>query len=343
MQEKHRELPDLQRYSDVPLFNTKAVVQQTGIAAPTLRAWERRYALLAPERASNTYRLYSERDIATIRWLKERVDAGISISQAIALYHHLVEEQNQPEKTSSSQLHLQQKPESSTDENSHNSPATYDMRVVQEGLLDAFSELDEAAASRLITPMLAIYSIEQVCSDLIAPALWEVGRRWEQGTITVSVEHFASAFFQGILTNLFHALPPGNAQPLVITCCAPGEEHALAPLILALLLRRAGVRVAYLGQSIETAGLLQTARQLSPALLCISITMMSSLDALIDLGQQVQQLPAPHPALIVGGRLFEQHPDLVARVPATHLAGAIQDIIPRLRSIAYTHARLPFS
>src|SRR5689334_8040357 len=72
----------------------KAMVQQTGIAAPTLRAWERRYAILSPERAHNDYRLYSERDIVIIRWLKERVDAGMSISQAIALFHHLQEEHN---------------------------------------------------------------------------------------------------------------------------------------------------------------------------------------------------------------------------------------------------------
>src|SRR5438270_2276369 len=95
MRRKPTEPPDLEQYSDVPLFNTKAVVQQTGIAAPTLRAWERRYTILSPRRSQNDYRLYSERDIALLRWLKERVDAGMSISQAIALLRHLSEEQHQ--------------------------------------------------------------------------------------------------------------------------------------------------------------------------------------------------------------------------------------------------------
>src|SRR6202011_4682828 len=95
VQEKPTVWPDLDHYADVPLFNTKAVVQQTGIAAPTLRAWERRYTILSPERAQNDYRLYSERDIALIGWLKERVDAGMSISQAFALFRHLEEEHQQ--------------------------------------------------------------------------------------------------------------------------------------------------------------------------------------------------------------------------------------------------------
>src|SRR5438270_895131 len=102
MREKHPEWLDLEHYADVPLFNTKAVVQQTGIAAPTLRAWERRYLILSPERAHNDYRLYSERDMAIIRWLKERVDAGMAISQAIALFRHLEEEHHQLHRKDSS-------------------------------------------------------------------------------------------------------------------------------------------------------------------------------------------------------------------------------------------------
>ena len=341
MREKRGALPELEQYSDVPLFNTKAVVQQTGIAAPTLRAWERRYTILAPERARNTYRLYSERDIATIRWLKERVDAGIAISQAIALFHHLEEEQLH--QTASCQPNLQQRQELEGEGNGRSSLATYDLRFVQERLLDAFSELDEAAASRLIAPVLAIYPIEQVCTELITPALWEIGRRWEQGIISVSVEHFASAFFQGLLTTLLHAMPPANAHPLVIACCAPGEVHALAPLILALLLRRAGLRVAYLGQNIETEGLLQTARQLSPAFLCISITLVSFIEALIDMGRKVQELPAPRPVLVFGGQCLEQRPDLIAQVPGVYLAGEMQAIILRLKRMAHDHVGLPFS
>ncbi|MFI5275142.1 MAG: MerR family transcriptional regulator, partial [Ktedonobacterales bacterium] len=67
------EPPALDTYSDVPLYNTKAVVHQTGVPAPTLRAWERRYCILSPERGGNDYRLYSERDIVTVIWLRERV------------------------------------------------------------------------------------------------------------------------------------------------------------------------------------------------------------------------------------------------------------------------------
>src|SRR5216110_2056496 len=85
---------DLEHYSDIPMFNMKAVVRHTRVPAPTLRAWERRYALLSPVRGENDYRLYSEREIVLIRWLKQRVDKGMSISHAVSLFRYLYVEKN---------------------------------------------------------------------------------------------------------------------------------------------------------------------------------------------------------------------------------------------------------
>ncbi|HYT36479.1 MAG TPA: MerR family transcriptional regulator [Ktedonobacteraceae bacterium] len=368
VRERHTEWPHLEHYSNVPLFNTKAVVQQTGITAPTLRAWERRYMILSPERAQNDYRLYSERDIAIIRWLKERVDAGMAISQAIALFRHLEQEHHQlhrkdapPGSTSPSQMMLsttsgvEHEPIEGDEQVKKGAPqpalpnvqkfdaevfvngsqTSYNLRFIQKRLLEAFNTLDEATASQLMASILAIYSIEQVCTELITPTLWEIGRLWEQGLIAVSIEHFASAFFRGLLTNLLHVTPTSNTSPLVIACCAPGEEHELAPLILSLLLRRAGLRVAYLGQSIETEGLLQTVTQLTPALICVSVTGTASVEAVTTLGQKLQELPPPRPIFTFGGQAFEQHADLIAQVPGVYVDGDMQAIIAQLRRMAF--------
>ena len=67
----------LNSYDNTPVFTIKTVVQETGIPPATLRAWERRYGVLSPGRSEGGYRLYSERDIAILRWLKRQVDAGV--------------------------------------------------------------------------------------------------------------------------------------------------------------------------------------------------------------------------------------------------------------------------
>ena len=331
---------DLEHYADIPIFNTKSVVQQTGVSAPTLRAWERRYTLLSPERAQNDYRLYSERDIAMIRWLKEHVDAGMSISQAIALFRHsheslnLTETSSQPESftpsASPENLPLHSASEQLT---LGNSSLIYNMHTVQQQLLEAFKILDERAAHALMTSMLSIYPVEQVCTELIVPMLWQIGQLWEEGKITVSIEHFASAYFRGLLTNLLHATPSPTSSPLIISCCAPGEPHELAPLILALFLRRANLRVAFLGQSIETAGLLHTIQHLSPALICVSLTISAYLPALIDLGQRISALPSSRPIFAFGGQVFIHYKQLIDQVPGTYLDGSFSEVVATISQL----------
>ena len=118
----------------------------------------------------------------------------------------------------------------------------------------------------------------------------------------------------------------------MLTC--PGQLHELAALMLSLLLRRAGIHVAYLGQSIEIDGLLLTIRRFSPALICVSVTVMSHVEALIELGQKVQALPSPRPKVIFGGQAFEQNVDLIARVPGVYVDGDMQIINTKLRRLA---------
>jgi len=74
----------IESLSDTPHYSIKSVCAQTGMMAVTLRAWERRYNILTPHRTASNYRLYSEQDIAMLRWLKSQVDSGMPISGAAA-------------------------------------------------------------------------------------------------------------------------------------------------------------------------------------------------------------------------------------------------------------------
>ena len=80
---------------------------------------------------------------------------------------------------------------------------------------------------------------------------------------------------------------------------------------------------------------MQTVRQLSPALICVSVTLISFLEAMTELGQKLQELPPPRPILIFGGQAFEQRADLIARVPGVYVDGDMQTIIAQLRRMAF--------
>ena len=71
--------------SKEPMYNIRSVVERTGIAAETIRAWERRYGFPEPYRSPNGYRLYTEDEIAALKWLKGQTASGMSIGQSINL------------------------------------------------------------------------------------------------------------------------------------------------------------------------------------------------------------------------------------------------------------------
>src|SRR3712207_3606306 len=86
-------------YSSEPRYNTKVVVRETGVPADTFRAWERRYGVPMPHRTPAGQRLYSDRDIAIVHWLRDRTAEGMTISQAVHLLesgHAAAESDAQP-------------------------------------------------------------------------------------------------------------------------------------------------------------------------------------------------------------------------------------------------------
>jgi len=66
-------------------FNISEVCQQTGVAAVTLRAWERRYGLIKPKRTPKGHRLYSQKNIEQIQQIVNWLNRGVSISKVAAL------------------------------------------------------------------------------------------------------------------------------------------------------------------------------------------------------------------------------------------------------------------
>jgi methanogenic corrinoid protein MtbC1 len=308
----------LENYSDTPLFNTKAVVRQTGVPAPTLRAWERRYGALAPQRGDNDYRLYSERDIAIIRWLREQVENGLSISQAIALLRTITppaaplwnQQQREPlsapgaaEPLDTPEVMSAPAEDASLVSLHAGEPVT---RLTRQ-LIQALAHLDEASAASLLAQAFALFPVEQVIEQVIEPILSRIGDEWAVGQISVTVEHFTTTIVRSQLGALYRSEPTPPSGPLVLVGCAPEELHEIGALILALMLRRqrAGLRVVYLGQNIEPTHLMESVQALRPTAVCLSAALREHTKGIADISHTLAALPADQrPYLIFGGRAF---------------------------------------
>ncbi|HEX8732213.1 MAG TPA: cobalamin-dependent protein [Ktedonobacterales bacterium] len=317
--EPRAQAPQLEAYSDLPLFNTKAVVHQTGVPAPTLRAWERRYGILAPRRGENDYRLYSERDMAIISWLHERIASGLTISQAIALLRSLEASRRRGRRTAThanaAHTHgiaptMREEPQPASD--------LTPVALASE-LLTHCALLDEAGAASALAQAFAAYPLEEVCARILTPTLNQLGQQWRDGDIPSAVEHFASALVRAKLEGLFHSSPTNEGAPLALVGCAPGELHELGALMLALFLRRAGLHVIYLGQSLEPESLSATIQSCHPRCLLLSATLRPQAEALGEVARRLEALGPCAPSFYVGGQAFADDPDLAPRIRGDYL------------------------
>ena len=66
---------------NIPVFPVRIVLKRTGLSAELLRAWERRYGVVAPARTKGGQRLYSEADVARLSLLRRATLHGHSIGR----------------------------------------------------------------------------------------------------------------------------------------------------------------------------------------------------------------------------------------------------------------------
>jgi cobalamin-dependent methionine synthase I len=108
--------------------------------------------------------------------------------------------------------------------------------------------------------------------ELLAPAMHEVGRRWEAGRIGVAHEHLASAAAGQVLAGLSPLLvtaEPGS-RPRVLLACAQGERHDLGLRMAQSVMEGAGYAVYFAGPDLPAEALVDAADALGPALVGIS-------------------------------------------------------------------------
>ena len=304
-----RELDQVFRLSEKPVFNIKAVEQATGVLASTLRAWERRYHILAPKRTESGYRLYSERDIAIVRWLKGQLDQGMTISHAATLLESRLNE-GAP-------------------------PVTPVIRVVesaplvelQRELLDALLRLDEMTANQLLGEAFGKLTVETVCLKVIAPILWEIGDRWSRGEANVAQEHFASHYIRQRLMALMAATGRRNIGRPIVTASAPTDQHEIGILFIALFLQRAGFDVIHLGVNLAGDGLADTLSAIRPGLVAISATHEEAALHIADIAREIEKMSDPRPVLGYGGQVFNDNPALRATTPGVFLGRTADETV----------------
>ncbi len=296
--------------SQTPAYNIKVVLNKTGIAADTLRAWERRYGLPIPQRTPGGHRLYSEYDIETIKWLMARQEEGLSISRAVELWKEQIASGRDPLAGAASQA-------SST---LTATPANTSLDTLRADWIAACLKFNETDAEQVLNQAFSLFPVEAVCTNILQKALSEIGELWYANRASVQQEHFASALAMRRLDALLAASPAPFRKQTIIVGCPAEEWHAFTPLLLSLLLRRRGWQVVYLGANVPTERFEETVAAVRANLV---ILVAQTLITAAALQSTAQTLTALGICVGYGGRIFNIHPTLSASIPAHYLGDTL--------------------
>jgi DNA-binding transcriptional MerR regulator len=269
--------------------------RRVGVPVELLRAWERRYGLLAPARTPGGFRLYSDDDVARVLSMRANLERGLSAAEAAR----------------------------ATLAGGREREAPFLVDGGQE-LARALDSFDEVAAQAAFDRVLAGLSIEAVLRNVLIPYLHELGERWERGEISVGQEHFASNVVRGRLAGLARGWDRG-VGPRAVLACVPGEQHDLPLLIFGIALRAHGWRISFLGADTPLESLVRAVELLDPSAVVVSGTVRGIFEGLTD---SLRELAERAPLYLAGAASREN----LAR--AAHAAYLDGDLVVAARTVA---------
>lgn len=286
----------------------RIVARRTGTPETTLRAWERRYGAVRPERAETGRRLYSDADIDRLRLMRQAVDAGRQISTVAGMSNddlaRLVEEDRGFAET----------PGQAAGTN-------HSTAEIVAGCLPAVAAMDAPALqARLNQAMLRLPAVSLI-DDVIAPLLHRIGRQWEEGRLSPRHEHLASSVVRTILTQLQAAVQHAAAGTIVIGT-PPNQLHDLGTQFVAALAISEGWNAVNLGADIPASDIVAAAHEVGADVVALSVIHPSGDSRIEEELAYISEHLGDDVRLIVGGQGAESYRSAIERARGSVILSA---------------------
>jgi DNA-binding transcriptional MerR regulator/methylmalonyl-CoA mutase cobalamin-binding subunit len=285
------------------MYTIKQASLRTGVSVELIRAWERRYGVVTPERSAGGYRLYDEQAVSRLRTMRRLIADGWSAAQAASQVIAV--------------------PPSSRPMSDRAAPATPD----EGDLVAAAARYDPVAIERVLDDLFGRGTFESVIDDLVLPAAAGLGEAWADGRLDVAAEHLASGSLARRLSALLDQGGAPGRGPQVLVGLPPGSRHELGALAFAVAMRRLGADVLYLGADVPADSWVDAVDQSSARAAVIAVVTEADVTPAILVAEAVR---AAQPGLViaVGGAAGGQ----VASSDALVLPGRIVEAARVLES-----------
>lgn len=199
--------------------------------------------------------------------------------------------------------------------------AQYMLAILEGDRRRAFALLERALADGM--------SAERVMFEILVPVEREVGRLWHLGEVRVGEEHFltnTTMLALGWLRTLLPQEEPNGRS--VMIGAVPGNRHELAGRIAGLLLESAGFRVVDLGAETPAPDLVASAGDFGVDAVLLGVMLTTQVESArrsIELLRADERTSSV--AVVVGGHVFDEAPELWSRIGADGHARTIPEAV----------------
>lgn len=270
----------------------RTVSRMTGLSADVIRAWERRYGVVAPLRGPRGARLYSAADVTQLRLLRQAVATGRAIGDIAGMSRGALEQLVGASVATPVSL-----PAGAVVAAAAGRPEGE--RLTQ--ALAALERFDRAALDRCLGDALIALGSRGFVAQVAVPLLVEVGERWRDGRLSVADEHLLSGLMHNLLAGVLRARG-GGGEPTVLLATPRGERHEFGLLMAGLIITEADCGLCYLGTDLPAAEIGAAARRAGAAVVGLGVSCVDDLDAVVAEVRRVERdLPATT-ELWIGGR-----------------------------------------
>lgn len=169
-------------------------------------------------------------------------------------------------------------------------------------LVDVLVAANRETAERLVDDYGAAMDSAQLYAELLAPAMREVGERWQRDEISVAEEHIATGLMEELLARDYRRsfARPRNSRDTIVMSCLEGERHVLGLRMCANLLEAAGFRVIFLGADLGHAQITAAAQAHQASALVLAAYGESAGDRAVDVVQRLRCSGIRSPIMIGG-------------------------------------------
>jgi DNA-binding transcriptional MerR regulator/methylmalonyl-CoA mutase cobalamin-binding subunit len=294
------------------MYTIRQAALRSGVNVPLLRAWERRYGIVAPARTDGGYRLYDDAAIDRLRAMRILVDDGMSPRQAADRVADADPDELQRLAAG----------------RAADAEPIGDAASAIAAFVAAAARIDGRAIERAVDELFAIGSFERAIEDRVFPALAALGDAWARGDVDVAGEHAASAAIVRRLSLAFEAAASAAADgdgPILVGL-PPGAHHEVAALAFAAAARRIGMPVIYLGTDVPVDSWVAAVRRTGARAIVLGVALDRDV---IATNAVVAAVRETHPAVVIGlgGRLAGE----IGEDGVLHLPDRLVDAVEELR------------